>query len=86
MWAFLPSKSQWAYTVLVQNVPILHPEIGVQRVIIINSDVDKQETRAIAGTVGLIRGEIITQMQWLVATSKREIFSFLILTQPYLCI
>ena len=60
MWAFLPSKSLWVYTFLVQSVPILHPGTGVQRVVKMNTDADQQETRAIADAVGLTQKHYYT--------------------------
>ena len=52
MFSYLPSKSQWAYTFVCRAAPVLHPGTALQRVVKVNSDADKQETRAIRNAIG----------------------------------
>ena len=52
LWSFLPSKSQWAYTFVFQCARVLFPGTALSRTIKVNTDADKQETRAIANAIG----------------------------------
>lgn len=52
-WAFMPSKSQWAYDWFFGvAMPKLHPGDAIERVEIILTDADKQETMAVENHVG----------------------------------
>ena len=52
-WAFMPSKSQWAYDWFFSvAMPKLHPGDAIRRVEIIVTDADKQETMAVENIVG----------------------------------
>ncbi len=52
-WAFMPSKSQWAYDWFFGvAMPKLHPGDAIRRVEIILTDADKQETMAVENIVG----------------------------------
>ena len=52
LWAYLPSKAQWAYTFVCRGAAVLFPGTALQRVVKINSDADKQESRAIHNAIG----------------------------------
>ena len=52
MCAYLPSKAQWAYTFICRGAAVLFPGTALERVIKINSDADKQESRAIHSAIG----------------------------------
>ena len=52
-WAFMPSKSFWAYLwFFSMAMPLLHPGDAIQRVQLILTDADPQETAAIEKLVG----------------------------------
>ncbi len=52
-WAFMPSKSYWAYDWFFSiAVPALHPGDALQRVQLILTDADSQETGVIEKLVG----------------------------------
>ena len=52
-WAFMPSKSQWAYDWFFGvAMPKLHPGDAIERVEIVLTDADKQETMAVENNVG----------------------------------
>ena len=50
--AFLPSKAQWAYTFVCRAAGALNLGPSLCRTIKINSDADKEETRAICNAIG----------------------------------
>ena len=50
--AYLPSKAQWAYTFIFRGSAVLFPGTALSRVIKINSDADKQESRSIHNAIG----------------------------------
>ena len=49
---FLPSKAQWAYTFVCRAAGVLNLGTSLYQTIKINSDADKQETRAICNAIG----------------------------------
>ena len=52
-WAFMPSKSQWAYDWFFGvAMPKLHPGDAIERVEIVLTDADKQETMAVENNAG----------------------------------
>ena len=52
-WAFMPSKSQWAYDWFFGvAMPKLHPGDAIKRVEIVLTDADKQETMAVENNIG----------------------------------
>ena len=50
--AFMPSKAQWAYTFVCRAAGVLKLGTSLSRTVKINSDADKQETRAIRNAIG----------------------------------
>ena len=50
--AYLPSKAQWAYTFVCRGAVVIFPGTALERVVKINSDADKQESRAIHNAIG----------------------------------
>ena len=52
LFAFMPSKAQWAYTFACRDAGALKLGTSLSRTVKINSDADKQETRAICNAIG----------------------------------
>ena len=53
-WCFMPSKAMWVYRWLFEHaVALLHPGTAKERVEVIASDADAQETRAIESVIGM---------------------------------